>query len=118
MRDKLVQSMFVQAIKNNEDSIALHMSLTFGSLLLRCTAVVVPPILAKIQKDPSQFNEIQLSLLQRLQPKFHFKHAFLFVQLLEDTKSSIFKAYGNLLLMSNPLMVLVLTTDILCKLKK
>ena len=48
MRDKLVQSMFVQAVKNNEDSIALHMSLTFGSLLLRCTAVVVPPILAKM----------------------------------------------------------------------
>jgi len=27
MRDKLVQSMFVRAVKNNEDSIALHMSM-------------------------------------------------------------------------------------------
>ena len=53
-----------------------------------------------------------------MQPKFHFRHAFQFVQLLEDAKSSIFKANGNLLLMSNPLMVLVLTTDILKKLRK
>jgi len=58
MRDKLVQSMFVRAVKNNQDSIALHMSIEFVSLLLRCTAIVVPPILAKIEKDLSQFNEI------------------------------------------------------------
>ena len=58
MREKLVQSMFVQAVKNNEDSIALHMSMVFVSLLLRCAGIVVPPILAKIQNDHSQFNEI------------------------------------------------------------
>ena len=50
--------MFVQAVKNNEDSIALHMSMVFVSLLLRCAGTVVPPILAKIEKDHSQFNEI------------------------------------------------------------
>ena len=51
-------TMFVQAVKNDEDSIALHMSIVYESLLLRCTATVVPPILNKMQKDPSQFNEI------------------------------------------------------------
>ena len=58
MREELIQSMFVQAVKNNEDNIALHMSMVFVSLLLRCAGTVVPPILAKIEKDHSQFNEI------------------------------------------------------------
>ena len=71
--------MFIKAVKSNEESIALHMSIQFKSFLLKCTSTVVPPILKKIQKDISKFNEVQLSLLQCLQPKFHFKHAFLFI---------------------------------------
>lgn len=75
--------MFVRAVKNDEDSIALHMTVLYKSLLLECTATVVPPILNKMQKDPSKFNEIYLSLLLPLLPKFHFKHAFHFLDVLD-----------------------------------
>ena len=75
-RDNLVTSMFIQAIKHNEDAIALHMSSHFASLLLRSTGLVVPVILNQLQKESTKMvNEVKLSLLQRLQPRFHFRHA-------------------------------------------
>lgn len=67
--------MFIQAVKQNEDSIALHMSTHFISLLLRSTELVVPMVLNQMQKDHSTINEAKLSLLQRLEPQFHFRHA-------------------------------------------
>ena len=109
--------MFMQAVRLDEDAIALHMSTHFESLLLRSTGTVVPIILSKMQKDPSQVNEINMSLLQRLQPRFHFRHADQLVHLLEYAKSEAFKPDGNMLRFSNPLMWLVLTTDILMKMR-
>ena len=83
-------------------------------MLRRAVATIVPPLLSKISKDPSNFNEVHLWLLLQLQPKFHFKHAFTFIELLEenDVKNKLFQQDGLMLKMSNPLMVLVLATDI------
>ena len=78
-REKLIQSMFVKAVKSCEDSIALHMSMEYISVLRRSVATIVPPLLSKISKEASHFNEVHLWLLLRLQPKFHFKHAFTFI---------------------------------------
>ena len=59
-------------------------------------------------------NEVKMSLLQRLQPRFHFKHADQLVQILETAKSEAFKPIvGFILRQSNPLMWQVLTIDIL-----
>lgn len=116
-REELVVQMFIQAVKLDEDSIALHMSVHYASVLLRSTGLIVPIILSKMHKDATQVNEIKLSLLQRLQPRFHFRHADQLVQILETAKSEAFKPEGNILRSSNPLMWLVLTTDILMKLK-
>ena len=55
--------MFMQAVKQNEDSIALFMSVRFESLLRRSTGTVVPVILNKMQKHPSAVNETNLSIL-------------------------------------------------------
>lgn len=117
-REKLVTSMFVQAVRQNEDAIALHMSMHFASLLLRSTEQVVPIILTKMQNDATAVNEIQLSILQRLQPRFHFRHADRFVQIIETAKSDAFQPDGNILRQSNPLMWLVLTIDLLMKLRR
>ena len=67
--------MFMQSVKNDEDAIALHMITHFRSILLRSTGTIVPIILNKMQKDASAVSEVKLSLLQHLQPRFHFKHA-------------------------------------------
>ena len=55
--------MFIQAIKQGEDAIALQMSTHFISLLLRSTGLVVPFILNEMQKDPTTVSEVRLSLL-------------------------------------------------------
>ena len=63
-------------------------------------------------------NEIKLSLLQRLQPRFHFRHADQLVKILETAKTDAFRPDGgNILRQSNPLMWLVLVTDILTKMR-
>ena len=81
--------------------------------MLRSTGLVVPILLSKMQKDPSEVNEVKLSLLQRLQPNFHFKHADLLVHILETVKNDAFKPEGSIIQLSNPLMWFVLITDIL-----
>ena len=96
-RENLVQAMFMQAVKQDEDAIALHMSVHFTSLLRRSTGLVVPILLSKMQKDPTEVSEVKLSLLQRLQPNFHFKHADLLVHILETVKNDAFKPEGSIL---------------------
>ena len=115
----MIKAMFVKVVKGSEDSIALQMSMEYVPVLRRAVATTVPSLLDKISKDPSNFNEVHLWLLLRLQPKFHFKHAFTLIQLLEenDLKSNLFKQDGLLLKMSNPLMVLALATDIFQRLR-
>ena len=66
---------------------ALHMSILFQSVLLRSTEVVVPIIISNMQKDVNTINEFNMSLLQRLQSKFHFRDADALVTLLEKAKS-------------------------------
>lgn len=44
-REKLVTQMFISAVKQDYDSIALHMSVHFASVLLRSTGLIVPIIL-------------------------------------------------------------------------
>ena len=70
-----------------------------------------------MQKDPTSVTEVKLSLLQRLQPRFHFRHADQLVHILEIAKTEDLKPEGNVLRQSNPLMWLVLTTDILMKMR-
>ena len=62
------------------------MSDHFTSILRRSTGLVVPYLLNKMQKDLSHVNEVQLSLLQRLQPCFHFRHADQLTHILEAVK--------------------------------
>ena len=86
-REMLILAMFKMAIKQGEDAIALHMSIIFQSVLLRSTEIVVPIIISNMQKDMNTINEFNMSLLQRLQSKFHFRDADALVTLLEKAKS-------------------------------
>jgi len=52
-----------------------------------------------------------------MQPKFYFKHAELFISVIEKSSNDGFKLNGNLLRSTNPLMLFVLITDLIMKLK-
>ena len=73
------------------------MSNQFVSVLLRNTGQIVPHILNIMQKDPTSVTEVKLSLLQRLQPRFHFRHADQLVHILEIAKTEDLKPEGNVL---------------------
>ena len=47
-REKLIKEMFIQVLKNDCDAIALHMCLTFESLMLRNAGTFVPIILNRM----------------------------------------------------------------------
>ena len=59
-----------------------------------------------------------MSILQKLQPKFLFKHADILVTILERFKTDAFKASGQITRLSNPLMLLVIMTDVVTQIKK
>lgn len=83
------------------------------SVLLRNSQIVLPLVLLKMEKDLSQVSEIKLTILQRLLPGFQFKHAQKFVSILEAIASEVITPNGNILLQSNPLMWLVICSDLL-----
>ena len=63
IRERLVCAMLTNSIKQEEMSVALHMSSIYTSVLLRNTKTVVPFILNKMQKEPEFNTEITLSIL-------------------------------------------------------
>ena len=64
-RESLIRSMFCQAVKQDNDSVTMYMSVQFESLLSRSAGEVVPILLSKIEKGPIsvKLNEINLSIL-------------------------------------------------------
>ena len=84
-------------MQQEEDSISLHIINLFQSTLRKCTQDVVPIILGKMEKDLSYVTEINLSLLQRLETRLHFKHADRLVHILEIFKDRAFRTDGNIL---------------------
>ena len=55
--------MFMQAVRQDEYSCALHMSMQFESRLLKNTGDIVPVILSKLENDLNHVNEITMSIL-------------------------------------------------------
>ena len=56
--------------------------------------------------------------MQRLETRFHFRHADRLVHILEIFKDRAFRTDGNILKQSNPLMVMVLLQDLLIKIRR
>ena len=100
--------MFEQAVLNDYHCIALHMGNVFESILLRSSDKVVEPLMRRCNKDG--VSEARMYLMQMLSDEFHFRHAEFFVTFLEQN------AVNNPSLLTrqtNPLMLLVLTVDVL-----
>ena len=98
-------------------SIAVHLSKKFEANLLQTAAIVVPVVIEKLRKGKFYQLEVLMNLFQRLQPEFHFKHADEFVAIFETLTDAVNQPNGVLLRWSNPLMVMVLSLDVLYKLK-
>ena len=62
-RDKMLQSIFSQAIKLNYISIAMKMMLKFESALLRSANTTLPTLISNLKKNKTVITEIKLSLL-------------------------------------------------------
>ena len=93
----------------------MHLSKVFEANLLQGAAQVVPPVIKKLQTSKFYQLEVILNMLLRLQPEFHFKHADELIAIFETLAKAINKPDGVLLRWSNPLMVMVLTLDLLTK---
>ena len=59
-----------------------------------------------------------MTLLSTLKTKFYFRHAEILIKLLEKATEDGFKSDGNIMRATNPLMVFVITTDIMVELKE
>ena len=94
------------------------MSDIYVSTLLKCSNDVVPIILGKLEKDSKFVNEVHLSLLQQLMPRFQFKHADRLVYILEIVKNQHLKSDGNIIKHSNPIMNLVIMIDLMQKMRE
>ena len=79
------------------------------------TDQVVPTLLSALQKESYVNMEANMTVVQHLQPSLQFNHAEIFVdnleRLVEKIEDNAFLAW------SNPLMVMVLTLDVLYKLR-
>ena len=98
-------------------SIAVHISRVFEANLLECAAIVVPPLILKLRKSKFYQLEVLLNMIQRLLPEFHFKHADELIAIFETLSKAVNQPNGILLRWSNPLMVMVLSLDILYKVR-
>lgn len=115
-RDKLVIAMFIQAVRLDNEPIALIIVIKFESVMLRSTGEVVPAILTRLRRN-TFLNEMKLYMLQRLQPSFYFRHADELVEILEEQRRKALKMGGFVLGNTNPMMIMVVLTQILNEFK-
>ena len=80
--------------------------------MLRSTSILLPVILSRLRRK-CFLTEMKLYILQKLQFNMHFRHADDFVELLEEEKRKAFHLDGFVLGNTNPLMVMVILTEIL-----
>ena len=85
--------------------------------MIRSAVTVVPAIMARLRRN-CFINEMKVYMLQGMQPAFHFRHADELVEILTEQRRKAFNMDGFVIGNSNPLMVMVVLTDILYKLKK
>ena len=95
----------------------MHLSRVFEANLLQCAAKVVPPVIKKLRDSKFSQLEILLTLLQKLQPEFHFKHADDLIAIFETLQQAVKKPNGIILRWSNPLMVMVMSLDLIYKVR-
>jgi len=62
-RELLIEAMFTQATKMENEPLALMLALEFESVLLRTTQVVVPVILSRFDRKDFVLNEMKLFIL-------------------------------------------------------
>ena len=116
-RQKMITALFVQAVRADYESIAIFIATKYESVMQQSAAIVVPAILARLRRN-CFLNEMKVYMLQGLQPSFHFRHADELVEVLEEQKRKAFTLDGFVIGNTNPLMVMVILTDILNKIKK
>ena len=109
--------MFRSALKLDNEPMALTLAHKFESVMIRSANSVVPSILARFRRE-NGFNEIMLHALQQMQPSFHFMHADELIEILEEYKDKIFRREGFVIASTNPLMIMVILTEILQKTKE
>lgn len=103
-------------MKYDYEPISLMLVLEFESVMLRSTSVLLPAILLRLRRN-CFLTEMKLCIIQRLQYYMHFRHADDFVELLEEEKRKAFHLDGFVLGNTNPLMVMVILTEILNHIK-
>ena len=81
-RQLLIQAMFTEALKRDQEPVAFMIALRFESVMLRSSHIIVPAILNQLV-NKSGLNEMKLNALQLLQPAFHFRHANEIVSIFE-----------------------------------
>jgi len=109
--------MFTQAVRLELEPMALMLTQQFESVMSRSPDSALPAILNSLRKPNATLNEVKLFILQRLKPSLRFKHADELLQLLEEQMGNALQADGFVVNNTNPLMVIVLMTDILYNMK-
>ena len=87
----------------------------YESILLQMADQVLPSLLSALQKESYVNMETNMTVVQHLVPSFQFNHAEVIVDNLERLMEKI--EQNAFLAWSNPLMVMVLTLDVLFKLR-
>ena len=107
--------MFITLLNRNDQSKILHMVTLYESILLQMADQVLPSLLSALQKESYVNMETNMTVVQHLVPSFQFNHAEVIVDNLERLMEKI--EQNAFLAWSNPLMVMVLTLDVLFKLR-
>jgi len=115
-RTGLVTNLLIYAIKLERQWIALHVVLNYDSILKQEADCIMDAVLRKLRDTSLKHMEYLMNLMLMLVSEARFHHAEEFVNILETAgetdKSHIFNV-DTIISWSNPIMVLVLTVDVL-----
>ena len=81
--------MFITLLHRNDQSKILHMVTLYESILLQMADQVLPSLLSALQKESYVNMEVNMTVVQQLQPSFQFNHAEIIVDNLERLMDKI-----------------------------